>query len=251
MGVDSMRNIKIELQFDGSRYSGWQRLGDDDNTIQGKLEDLLRKMTSENINVIGCSRTDKGVHAQSLVCNFFINSTMSIFDIEEYINRYLPDDIVAYNIKEVDERFHARYNALSKLYRYTIDNNKYPNVFTRRFASHIPDKLDLDLMKEATNMLIGSFDFAAFTTMKSKKKSAIRTISNIAIYRENNYIYIDYEGDGFLHNMIRIITGTLIRVGKKEISPKDVKSILEAKDRSIAGPMTEAKGLCLMEVYYP
>lgn len=245
-----MRNISMKLEYDGSRYAGWQRLGDNDNTIQGKLEALLSKMTSEEINVIGCSRTDKGVHAKALVCNFFTNSTMKIDEMEEYINRYLPNDIVAYDLNEEHERFHSRYNAKSKLYRYTIDNNKYQNVFTRKFTSHVPEELNIDLMQEAANILIGTYDFAAFTTMKSKKKSTVRTIMDIKIYKENNYIYIDYEGDGFLHNMIRIITGTLIRVGKNEISPKDVKSILEAKDRSIAGPMAEAKGLCLMEVRY-
>ncbi len=245
-----MRNIKMKLQFDGSRYQGWQRLGDDDNTIQGKLETLLRKMTSEEINVIGCSRTDKGVHAKALVCNFFTNSTMTLEEIEEYINRYLPDDIVAYDLLEENERFHSRYNATSKLYRYTMDNNKYQDVFSRKFTSHIPEKLNLSLMQEAANNLVGTFDFAAFTTMKSKKKSTVRTIMDIRISKENNYIYIDFEGDGFLHNMIRIITGTLVRVGKEEISPKDAKNILEAKDRSIAGPMAESKGLCLMEVRY-
>ncbi|MCQ4924059.1 tRNA pseudouridine(38-40) synthase TruA [Tissierella carlieri] len=245
-----MRNFKMYLQFDGSRYAGWQRLGDDDNTIQGKLETLLRKMTSEEVNVIGCSRTDKGVHAKALVCNFFTNSDMTIDDIEKYINRYLPDDIVVYNLSEEDERFHSRYNAKSKLYRYTIDNNKYQDVFTRKFTSHVPEKLNIDLMQKAANELVGTFDFAAFTTMKSKKKSSIRTIMNINVSKENTYIYIDFEGDGFLHNMIRIITGTLVRVGKEEISPKDVKSILEAGDRSIAGPMIEAKGLCLIAVRY-
>lgn len=245
-----MRNIKMKLQFDGSRYSGWQRLGDNDNTIQEKLEALLRKMTSEEINVIGSSRTDKGVHAKALVCNFFTNSTMTIEEIEEYINRYLPDDIVAYDLLEENERFHSRYNATSKLYRYTIDNNKYQDVFTRKFTSHITEELNLSLMQEAANNLVGTFDFAAFTTMKSKKKSTVRTIMNIRISRENNYIYIDFEGDGFLHNMIRIITGTLVRVGKEEISPKDVKNILEAKNRSIAGPIAEAKGLCLLDVRY-
>lgn len=240
----------MKLQFDGSRYQGWQRLGDDDNTIQGKLETLLRKMTSEEINVIGCSRTDKGVHAKALVCNFFTNSTMTLEEIEEYINRYLPDDIVAYDLLEENERFHSRYNATSKLYRYTMDNNKYQDVFSRKFTSHIPEKLNLSLMQKAANNLVGTFDFAAFTTMKSKKKSTVRTIMDIRISKENNYIYIDFEGDGFLHNMIRIITGTLVRVGKEEISPKDAKNILEAKDRSIAGPMAESKGLCLMEVRY-
>lgn len=245
-----MRNIKMHLQFDGSRYTGWQRLGDDDNTIQGKFETLLRKMTSEEINVIGCSRTDKGVHAKALVCNFFTGSNMEIEEIERYINRYLPDDIVAYGLSEEDERFHSRYNAKSKLYRYTIDNNKYQDVFTRKFTSHVPEKLNLSLMQEAANKLVGTFDFAAFTTMKSKKKNTVRTIMNINISKDNNYIYLDFEGDGFLHNMIRIITGTLVRVGKEEISPKDVQSILEAGNRSVAGPMAEAKGLSLIEVIY-
>ena len=245
-----MRNIKMHLQFDGSRYTGWQRLSDDDNTIQGKLETLLRKMTSEGINVIGCSRTDKGVHAKALVCNFFTGSNMEIEEIERYINRYLPDDIVAYGLSEEDERFHSRYNAKSKLYRYTIDNNKYQDVFTRKFTSHVPEKLNLSLMQEAANKLVGTFDFAAFTTMKSKKKNTVRTIMNINISKDNNYIYLDFEGDGFLHNMIRIITGTLVRVGKEEISPKDVQSILEAGNRSVAGPMAEAKGLSLIEVIY-
>ncbi|WMM23994.1 tRNA pseudouridine(38-40) synthase TruA [Tissierella sp. MB52-C2] len=245
-----MRNIKMNLQFDGSRYQGWQRLGDNNNTIQGKLETLLQKMTEEEINIIGCSRTDKGVHAKALICNFFTNSCMTIEEMEEYINRYLPDDIVAYDFWEMDERFHSRYNALSKLYTYTIDNGKYQNVFKRKFTSHIPEALDLSLMEEAAKVLIGTFDFAAFTTMKSKKKSTTRTIIDINIIKENNYIYINFKGDGFLHNMIRIITGTLIRVGKGEISPKDVQFILGSKDRSIAGPMIESKGLCLMEVKY-
>ena len=245
-----MRNIKMKLTFDGSRYSGWQRLGDDDNTIQGKLEKLLSKMADEKINVIGCSRTDKGVHAKALVCNFFTKSNMNLSTIEEYMNRYLPDDIVAYDIDEAEDRFHSRYNAKSKLYRYTIDNNRYQNVFTRRYTSHIPEDLDLNRMQEAANYIVGTYDFAAFTTMKSKKKSTVKTIIDINITKENNYIHIDYEGDGFLHNMIRIITGTLVRVGKKEISPRNIKDILDSKDRSMAGPMIEAKGLCLIEIKY-
>ena len=245
-----MRNIKMNLQFDGSRYAGWQRLGDKDNTIQGKLEELLSKMASEKINVIGCSRTDKGVHAKSLVCNFHTTSDMTVKDIGIYVNKYLPDDIVAFNLAEVEERFHSRYNAKSKFYRYTIDNSKYQDVFTRKYTTHIHEKLNLSSMQEAANFLVGKFDFEAFTTMKSKKKDAVRTITNITVSRENNYIYIDFEGDGFLHNMIRIIAGTLVRVGTREISPLDVKSILESKNRSIAGPMIESKGLCLMEVKY-
>lgn len=245
-----MRNIKMNLQFDGSRYAGWQKLGDKDNTIQGKLEELLSKMASEKVNVIGCSRTDKGVHAKFLVCNFHTTSDMSVKDIGAYVNKYLPDDIVAFNLAEVEERFHSRHNTKSKFYRYTIDNSRYQDVFTRKFSTHIHEKLNLSLMQEAANFLVGKFDFEAFTTMKSKKKDAVRTIKNITVSRENNYIYIDFEGDGFLHNMIRIIAGTLVRVGTREITPLDVKSILESKNRSIAGPMIESKGLCLMEVKY-
>lgn len=245
-----MKNIRMKVDFDGSRYFGWQRLGDNDNTIQYKLETLLSKMTSESINVIGCSRTDRGVHSIGLVCNFHTNSSMTVPEIEEYVNCYLPDDIVAYDLKEVDEKFHSRYNAISKVYRYTIDNRKYQNVFTRKFTTHIPELLDLDLMAEAASYLVGTFDFSAFTTMKSKKKSSVRTISNINITLENGYIYVEFKGDGFLHNMIRIIVGTLIRVGIKDIDPKDVQEILQSKTRSLAGPMLEGKGLCLMDVIY-
>lgn len=245
-----MRNIKMELQFDGSRYNGWQRLGNNENTIQGKLESLLQKMTGEEISVIGSSRTDKGVHAKAFVCNFFTNSSMSLADMEAYINNYLPDDIVAQNLEEADARCHVRYNAKSKIYRYTIDNGKHQDVFTRKFSSHIPENLDISAMQKAADLLVGTLDFAAYTNMKSKKKSTVRTIYNISISTDKNYIYLDFEGDGFLYNMIRIITGTLIRVGKQELQPEEVLDILEGKDRSIAGPVAEAKGLCLMKVKF-
>lgn len=245
-----MKNIKMKVQFDGSRYLGWQRLGDSDNTIQGKLEDILCKMTAQIINVIGSSRTDRGVHSMGLVCNFHIDTLMNIREIEEYINRFLPDDIIAYDLEEVDEKFHARYNAKYKVYRYTIDNRKYQNVFTRKFTTHISDSLNLNLMSQASSYLTGTFDFSAFTTMKSKKKSSIRTISSIDIVKKDDYIYIEFRGDGFLHNMIRIISGTLTRVGLGEITPSDVSEILQSKTRSLSGPMLEGKGLCLIDVIY-
>lgn len=245
-----MRNIKLNLQFDGSRYNGWQKLGDSDNTIQGRLETLLERMTGENISLIGASRTDKGVHAEAFACNFLTQSSLTPAEMEAYINQYLPDDIVAYDVKEAAPRYHSRYNATSKEYRFTIDNRPYQNVFTRRYTVHVPEALDLDLMQEAANLLAGTFDFAAYTNMKSKKKSTVRTIYSIDIKEEDQMIYLDYVGDGFLHNMIRIITGTLLRVGKHELKAEEVVHILQGKDRSIAGPMTEAKGLCLMKVNF-
>ena len=245
-----MRNIKMSLQFDGTRYSGWQRLKDNDSTIQGKLEDLLSKMTDEKINVIGCSRTDKGVHAKSLICNFFTKSEMETEKMMSYINHYLPDDLALTYIDEAAERFHSRHNARSKVYTYTIDNGVHMDVFSRKFTSYVAGDIDVDLMQKAANYLIGTHDFDAFTTMKSKKKSCKRTIMDISVSKKSGFIYVTYEGDGFLHNMIRIITGTLLRVGKKEISPEDVAKILQGKDRSVAGPMAESRGLCLMQVEY-
>jgi len=245
-----MRNIKMSLQFDGTRYSGWQRLGDNDNTIQGKLEDLLSRMTEEKINVIGCSRTDKGVHAKALICNFFTESAMKTSEMFAYINSYLPEDIRVTYLADAAEKFHSRHNASTKTYLYTIDNGAYCDVFTRKYSSFVKGKLDIKLMEKAAEHLIGTHDFDAFTTMKSKKNSCIRTVNDISITRKDSCIYITYSGDGFLHNMIRIITGTLLRVGKGELKPEDVAKILESKDRSLAGPMAESKGLCLIQVDY-
>lgn len=245
-----MKNIRLELQYDGSRYLGWQRLKEKDITIQGKMEDMLSLMSNEKTNVIGCSRTDKGVHAKGYVCNFITNSELSPKEIIDYSNKYLPEDIRVIKASEASERFHARYNAKSKLYRYTIDNNKYADVFSRKYSSHIPESLDIELMKIASKNFIGTHDFEGFTTIKSKKKNCVRTISNIQISQQNNFIFIDYTGDGFLHNMIRIITGTLLRVARKELSPQEISNILTIKDRSIAGPMVESKGLALIKVSY-
>ncbi len=245
-----MRNIKIALQYEGTRYLGWQRLKDEDNTIQGKVEDLLAKMTEEEVQLIGCSRTDKGVHSKSLIANFHTKSKMTLIEIQTYMNHYLPEDIRVTYIEEVDSRFHARHNAKTKVYRYTIDNNTFADVFTRKIAIHQPEELDIKLMEKAANYLIGAHDFEAFTTMKSKKKNCNRNIISINISKKNNYIYMEFEGDGFLHNMIRIITGTLIRAGKGELSPEDVANILKSKERSLSGPMADGKGLTLMQVNY-
>ena len=143
-----MRNIKIALQYEGTRYLGWQRLKDQDNTIQGKLEDLLNKMTDEEVQVIGCSRTDKGVHAKSLIANFHTNSKMTLHEIQTYMNYYLPEDIRVTYIEEVDDKFHARHNAKIKVYRFTIDNNSFADVFTRKTAIHQPKQLDIKSMEK-------------------------------------------------------------------------------------------------------
>lgn len=245
-----MRNIKLTIRYDGSRYKGFQRLKDNDMTIQGKIEDVLSKMTNEQIEIIGSGRTDMGVHAYGQVANFKTNSNLSTDKIKTYLYEYLPEDIVITNVEEVDERFHSRYNAKSKVYLYKINNSKIHDPFSRKYATHIPKKLDIELMKEASKYFIGEHDFTSFASSKSKKKSNVRTINSITINENNGLIEIYFEGNGFLYNMVRIMVGALIDVGHRKIEPKDIEMMLESKDRTKSSDTAPAKGLYLYKVSY-
>lgn len=245
-----MRNIKLVIQYDGSRYKGFQRLKDNDNTIQGKIEDVLSKMSDEHIEIIGSGRTDMGVHAYKQVANFKTNSTLSVQKINDYLYKYLPEDIVIREVSEVDDRFHARYNAKAKVYLYKINNSKHHDVFLRKYTNHIEKPLDVVAMKEASNYLVGEHDFTSFASSKSKKKSNVREIHSITINKNNDVIDIFVEGNGFLYNMVRIIVGALIDVGLHRKSPEDIKHMLEKKDRSQASDTAPAKGLYLYSVKY-
>lgn len=245
-----MRNIKLTIRYDGSRYKGFQRLKDNDMTIQGKIEDVLSKMTNESIEIIGSGRTDMGVHAYGQVANFKTNSNLSIEKMKSYLYEYLPEDIVITNLEEVEDRFHSRYNAKSKVYLYKIYNNKFHDPFLRRYTTHISKKLDIELMREASKYFIGEHDFTSFASSKSKKKSNIRTIYSINIKEDNGLIEIYFEGNGFLYNMVRIMTGALIDVGHKKIVPEDIKKMLEEKDRTKSSDTAAAKGLYLYKVSY-
>lgn len=245
-----MRNIKMTVEYDGSRYKGFQRLKDNDMTIQGKIETVLSKMTNEDIEIIGSGRTDMGVHALGQVVNFKTNSTDSIEKIQKYLYEYLPEDIVIRNIEETSERFHSRYNAKSKVYLYRIDNNKFHSTFNRRYSYHVEKKLDIDLMIKGSKFLIGEHDFTSFASSKSKKKSNIREIYSIEIKENKNLIEIYIEGNGFLYNMVRIIAGSLVDVGLGKKSPEDIKTMLEAKNRSKASDTAPSKGLFLYKVNY-
>ena len=245
-----MRNIKMTVEYDGSRYKGFQRLKDNDMTIQGKIETVLSKMTNEDIEIIGSGRTDMGVHALGQVVNFKTNSTDSIEKIQKYLYEYLPEDIVIRNIEETSERFHSRYNAKSKVYLYRIDNNKFHSTFNRRYSYHVEKKLDIDLMIKGSKFLIGEYDFTSFASSKSKKKSNVREIYSIEIKENKNLIEIYIEGNGFLYNMVRIIAGALVDVGLGKKSPEDIKTMLEAKNRSKASDTAPSKGLFLYKVNY-
>ncbi|GAA0705103.1 tRNA pseudouridine(38-40) synthase TruA [Paraclostridium ghonii] len=245
-----MRNIKITIEYDGSRYKGFQRLNDSENTIQGKIESVLSKMADEKIEIIGSGRTDMGVHAHNQVANFKTSSNLSIKKINEYLNKYLPEDIVIKKVEEVEDRFHSRYNVKQKVYLYKINNSKTQDVFLRKYSTHIEKPLDIELMKKASEYLVGEHDFTSFASSKSKKKSNVREIYSITINKNKDIIDIFVEGNGFLYNMVRIIVGALIDVGLHKKTPEDVKIMLDKKDRSEASDTAPAKGLYLYSVKY-
>lgn len=249
-----MRNIRMTIQYDGSRYKGWQKQnikGTSVSTIQDKIEKVLSKMTGEEIQVIGCGRTDTGVHADKYTANFKTNSEKKIPEMLKYLREFLPEDISVTSLREVSDRFHSRLNAISKTYVYTIDNNKFANVFLKKYAYHVEGQLDIEKMREPSKYLLGTHDFKGFSAVKDKsKKSTIRTINYINITEKDNIIKIEYNGNGFLLNMVRILSGTLIKVAKGEIEPIKVKELLEEKSRSELAEKAPAKGLCMKEVKY-
>lgn len=245
-----MRNIKMTIQYDGSRYKGFQRLQDNDMTIQGKIEGVLSKMTNEDIEIIGSGRTDMGVHAYGQVANFKTNSMMSINKMQKYLTEYLPEDIVIKEIEEVENRFHSRYNAKAKTYLYKIDNNSYHSPFLRKYATHVEKKLDLNAMREASKVLLGEHDFTSFCSSKSKKKSNVRRIDSISIQEQNGIVSIFVEGNGFLYNMVRIIAGALIDVGLGKKTANDIKVMLEERNRTKASDTAPSRGLYLYKVIY-
>ena len=245
-----MRNIRLRLQYEGTRYQGWQKQTSTDNTIQGKMETLLTKMCGEPIEISASGRTDAGVHALGQVANFHTEATMSVEEILEYCNRYLPEDIAVVEVSEAAPRFHSRLNATGKRYRYRIINSQIPDVFWRRYATEEPEELDLDAMRKAAERLLGEHDFKAFTSAKKSKKSTVRRIDEIRIERIENRVEFVFTGNGFLHHMIRILMGTLLEVGKGIRTPESVTDVLESGDRAKAGALVPAKGLVLEEVLY-
>lgn len=244
-----MRNIRLDLCYDGSRYRGWQRLPGVDNTVQGKLEQTLSRILGEPVEVSGSGRTDAGAHAVGQVANFHCGNPMPCPEILEQLRRYLPEDIGIYSCKEGAQRFHARLNAKGKTYRYRIWNSTAPCVFERKYVYILPDRLDLDKMKTAAERFLGEHDFSAFCANKKMKKSTIRRIDSLEIARAGEEIRITVTGSGFLYNMVRIMVGTLIEVGRGDRSPDSIPDLFGAK-REQAGFLVPAQGLCLMEVEY-
>ena len=244
-----MRNLRLDICYDGTRYRGWQRLPGKDDTIQGKLETVLSRILGECIEISGSGRTDAGVHARGQVANFHCESSMPAGEILQQLRRYLPEDIGIYSCRDVSERFHSRLNAKEKTYLYRIWNSDNPCVFERRFVAQFPEYLDLDAMKKAADALCGQHDFSAFCGNAKMKKSTVRYIRSIEFVRSGDELQIYVTGNGFLHNMVRILIGTLIETGRGERSPESIPALFGGK-RADAGFLAPAQGLCLLEVQY-
>lgn len=228
---------------------GWQKQPNKLN-IQGEIEKAISEITGEEIDLIASGRTDAGVHSLGQTANFKTNSNISIDKIPIAINSKLKKSIVIKEAEEVDERFHSRYSVKSKKYRYTINNSKYGSAIYRDMEYHFPQKLDVRLMKEAAKYFEGEHDFKGFKASGTSSKSSVRTIYKADVVQDGDRIYIELIGNGFLYNMVRIISGTLIEVGTKKIKPEEIQKIIDSKDRTLAGKTLPARGLCLMEVNY-
>jgi tRNA pseudouridine38-40 synthase len=245
------KNYKLTIAYDGSRYYGWEHQPDRD-TIQGKLETVLMRMCGmeEIPEVIGAGRTDAGVHAKAMVASVLLATDLSPQEIKDYMNRYLPDDIGVMDVREASLRFHARYNAVGKTYSYTCYVGDGKPVFQRKYVTRLEAEPNLDAMLRAASYLQGEHDFKSFCGNPRMKKSTVRLVDSITIKRSKNQIYFTFHGTGFLQHMVRILVGTLLEVGYGQMQPEDMPALLEARDRSLAGPTAPACGLCLEKVDY-
>lgn len=244
------KNYKLKISYDGSRYFGWEHQPDRE-TIQGKIETVLARMLDKDmVDVIGAGRTDAGVHARAMIANVHLDTQMSPEEIRDYANRYLPDDIAILEVREAADRFHARYKAVGKTYRYTCFDGPVKPVFDRKYYTPLDQELDVEAMQEAAHFLEGKHDYKSFCGNSRMKKPTVRIVDTITVRRRKGYVYLTFHGTGFLQNMVRIMSGTLIEVGLGRKRPEEVGEILEACDRKVAGPTAPAKGLCLLKVDY-
>lgn len=249
-------NYRLTISYDGTRYYGWEHQPGNDMTIQGKLETVLARMLyGEDAQgripeILGAGRTDAGVHAEAMIANVRMDTEMSEEEIRDYLNRYLPDDICVKDVCIAGDRFHARYNARGKTYRYRCYIGKTKPVFDRKYVYVLDDTPDINKMKEAASLLMGEHDYRSFCSNPKMKKSTVRIVDRIDIVRQGDYLTLTYHGTGFLQYMVRILTGTLLEVGFGKRTPESMTELLEAKDRRLAGETAPACGLTMVKVDY-
>ena len=245
-----MRRIRILIEYEGTRYSGWQ-LQVKQVSIQGVLERKLHKITGEKIRVIGSGRTDAGVHAEGQVAHFQTSSTMKTGEILKALNSLLPPDIVVKKVEEAKPDFHAQISATRKTYRYTILNRDYPSALQGRVAHYIAiPTLNVTAMRKAARYLVGKHDFKSFQSSGCTARTTMREIYRLSITKKDGFITIKVDGSGFLKYMVRIIVGTLIEIGWGKWPPERMQEVLKSKNRLMAGPTAPSRGLCLLKVVY-
>lgn len=244
-----MRNIKLTIEYDGKKFGGWQKQPNKLN-IQGEIEKAIEEITGEKIDLNASGRTDAGVHSLGQVANFKTNSKIEIEKIPIAINSKLKQSIRIIKAEEVEENFHARYSCKGKKYRYIINNSKYGSAIYRDLEYHMPIKLNVEAMQKGIKYFEGEHDFKGFKASGTSSKSSVRTIYNAKVIQEGERIIIELEGNGFLYNMVRIISGTMVDVGLGKIKPEEIPEIIKSKERSRAGKTLPPQGLYLVEVYY-
>jgi len=245
-----MKNYLLIIQYDGTSYNGWQKQGNTQNTIQATLEGVLFQLLKEDIEIHGSGRTDAGVHAFGQAANFKCRPIQDLDVFLRQMNQHLPEDIRINEIHEVDMNFHARLSAVSKHYQYNINQGERPDVFQRKYVYHCEKKLDVNKMREAAGLMIGIHDFRGFSSERNLQKSCVRNLYDITIETNQNEIVLHFFGEGFIYNMVRIITGTLIEIGAGERSLNDIDKIFQSGKRENAGFMAPANGLFLESVEY-
>lgn len=245
-----MNNYRLKIQYDGTRYRGWQRQKNGFDTIQGRIEQVLSRQMGHPVEIDGAGRTDAGVHAREQVANVHLDYNGTTEELRECLNEYLPEDIRILEVDIAGERFHSRLNATGKVYQYRLCKKGCFDVFARKYQWQMEELLDVARMKEAAGLLLGEHDFKGFCTKASRKKSTIRRIDAIDIEETENAVILHFFGNGFLYNMVRILTGTLVEIGigTREIST--IEEIFERKERVLAGITAPAKGLTLVRVKY-
>lgn len=243
-----MRNIKITIQYNGSNYCGWQKQPDSLG-IQGTIEKAIYDITREEVKLVGSGRTDSGVHAIGQIANFKINSDINVESIPMALNAKLPKDISIIKACEVNEDFHSRYSAKGKTYKYLIYNSKFRNPILSDISYQVKYELDFDKMCLESKSILGTHDFKGFMSSGSSVKDTIRTIYDIDINKKDDLIVVEISGNGFLYNMVRIIVGTLIDIGRGRINESFLE-IIESKTRSKCGHTAPAQGLFLKKVHY-
>ena len=244
-----MRNIKLVIEYDGKDFNGWQKQPNKLN-IQGEIERAIKEVTGDTVDLIASGRTDAGVHSLGQIANFKTNSLIPIDKISVALNSKLKKSIRVQSAEEVDERFHSRYNCKQKTYRYIINNTSQGSAIYRNLEYFIPMKLDVNKMRKAIKYFEGEHDFKGFKASGTSSKSSVRTIFKTNIIENDGRIMIELTGNGFLYNMVRIISGTLVDVGLGKINPEDIPDIINSKDRTRAGKTLPAHGLYLVKVEY-